>query len=377
MTDLELSKLVDPIVSLYNEIELELIKEIAWRLLTYESIDGSLEFYIKKLDELGALNIETAKIIARYSNLQASEVMHLLKEAGFANVSMPVLNRAFELGLIADPVVLFNNPLVMGVLDNSYKELSNTLKMINTKAVEGARDEYMRVLNKAYLEVSTGVKDYNTAIKDGVMEMAKRGIRAATYVRSDGTQVNYTIEGVVRRDVLTATFQAANRGVMAEAEALGIDYIEVSAHPGARIGDGKNPISNHAAWQGKVYKIHGEDEQYENLAEVTGYGQIEGFAGVNCRHRGYLFIPGVSEPHDWSEIDSEENKKAYELSQRQRRWERRIRELKREVEVAELTGDKGLVKEYKTKLKNAQLKYSTFCKNNGLKRSYERERIQK
>ena len=374
MTDYELERLIQPITEIYTEIELELIKEVAQRLLTYETIDGTLEFYLKKLDELGALNATTAKIIAKYTNTSLETIKNLLLKAGFANVNMPLLNQAAGMGLIADPATLFSNPVISKMLDNSFKDLSGNLKMINTKAIEGARDAYMSVLNKAYIEVSSGIKDYNTAIKDGLMEMAARGITGATYQRKDGTIVHYTLEGTVRRDVLTAVFQTANRGVIESAEALGAEHVEVSSHLGARTGDGKNPISNHAAWQGQIYKIHGSDE-YANLYEKTGYGQIEGLGGVNCRHRMFLFIKGVSKPMA-IQYDSEENKRFYKATQKQRQYERRIRERKRELEVAKATGDKELIQQYRGKLDKTRKEYIEFINKNGLVREPEREKIQ-
>ena len=373
MTDYELDKLIEPLTRIYNEIELDLIKKIAERLLTYDSIDGTLEFYIKKLDELGALNSESAEIISRYTNLSLSEVSHLLESAGFANVNMPALKGAYEAGMIANPAMLLQSEIVLKVINDSYKDLSGVLKLINTRAIEGARSAYMDVLNKAYIEVSSGITDYNTAIKQGLIDMARRGINGATYQRKDGTIVHYSLEGTVRRDILTATYQTANRGVIATAQAIGAEHVEVSSHLGARTGDGVNPWSNHAGWQGQVYKIEGSDE-YDNLYERTGYGSVIGLGGVNCRHRMFPFIKGFSQPSA-EKIDSLENLEAYELSQKQRKYERKIRALKRELEIAKIAGDDALINKYSTALDKTQKSYIEFVNKNRLIRQPEREQI--
>ena len=80
---------------------------------------------------------------------------------------------------------------------------------------------------------------------------------------------------------------------------------------------------NHAEWQGKVYSS-------EEMVTDLGEGLVDGFAGVNCRHRKYPFIKGVSiEPPPTLNMDELEH--VYKLEQRQRRMERGIRTTKREI----------------------------------------------
>ena len=257
-------------------------------------------------------------------------------------------------------------------MDDSFKELKGAFKMINTKALESVKSEYMGVLNRAYIDVSSGVYDYNTAIKRALNGMADNGITGATYKRN-GKIVNYSIEAAVRRDTMTAIHQAANRNSYMLVEELGMEYVEVSSHMGARTHP-TNPIANHAHWQGKVYKIHGFDKDYGNLKTNTGYpDDILGLGGVNCRHRMFPFIPGLSQPVA-PKYDEKEAERYYKATQKQRAKERAIRALKKQIVVCQATGQP--VKELKKELNDRYDDIIAFCQENGLERDWNREMIQ-
>lgn len=369
----ELTPLTRPIIEIYEQIELDLLEAIAKRFDIYDKVGGSLEWQVTKLDEMGALNAEAVKIISRYSKKSEKEIREMLQKAGFANIDLPALDKAYTSGfLFVDPQQIMTNPIFASTLEDSFKELRAAFKLINTHALESVKHEYMSVLNKAYIEVSSGVYDYNTAIKRALKGMANNGITGATYRRA-GKIVNYSMEAAVRRDTMTAIHQAANRNSYKLVEELGTGYVEVSSHAGARTHP-TNHIANHAWWQGKVYKIEGFDEHYDNLTSVTGYpDDILGLGGVNCRHRMFPFIPGVSTPV-MEQYDEKEAERIYKATQQQRAKERKIRALKKEIVVAQATGQP--IKELKAELNRRYEDIIAFCEKNGLERDWNREMIQ-
>jgi hypothetical protein len=124
------------------------------------------------------------------------------------------------------------------------------------------------------------------------------------------------------------------------AQALGTDIVEVTAHVGAR--------PSHAVWQGLWYSLTGDTAEYPNLTRITGYGSVTGLKGANCRHDFYPVIPGISEPtytkEQLANIDpppqtvqingKDVELTYYELTQRQRAYERSIRARRRDVAAA-------------------------------------------
>lgn len=370
----ELDTLTQPIINIFNHIEADLLVEIAKRFDTYDTVGGSLEWQIRKLQELGSLDQNTVKIIAKLSNKTEAEILTMLNEAGFANLDVGTLTKAYNAGAISvNPSVLMESPVMSSIIEQSYKELQGTYRLIQTKALESAKQAYMDVINRTYIEVSSGTYDYQTSIRRGLQRMAAKGITGATYARG-GTTVQYSLEGTVRRDTLTAVHQLANRAALESCKVLGADYVEISSHLGARVNL-TNPIANHAGWQGKVFKVEGKDKKYGNLKENTGYpGDIQGLGGVNCRHRMFPFFPGISEPNPikYNEAD---NRRVYELQQQQRAMERKLRQFKKQRVVALAANDDVSVKKLDAKIKNKTAEINTFCKTNNLKRDVSRENI--
>jgi hypothetical protein len=373
LSDFELTELTQPIIAIYNQIEMELLEKVAKRFDVYDKIGGSLEWQMKKLDELGALTNESVKVIASMSKRGEKEIAKMLNDASIGNIDMDLLETAFTNGFIfVDPKKLMQSEALRATVELSYKELGKTYKLIQTKALESARQAYMDIINRSYIETASGIYDYNTSIRGALRDMADQGITGATYRRGNRI-IKYSIEGAVRRDTITAVHQLANKGAEQSTKEIGAKYVEVSAHIGARVS--KDPIANHAGWQGKVYKLEGSDK-YPNLKEKTGYpGDIQGLGGVNCRHRMFPFFPGISVPNPYK-VDPKENKRVYEASQRQRAMERGIRATKKRLIVAKASGDIEKAKEYRTKLTQQQKQIEKFCKDNNLRRQTEREMVQ-
>ena len=374
LSDNQLTALTQPIIAIYNQIEMALLEQVAKRFDVYDKVGGSLEWQLKKLDELGALTTESVKVIASMSKKGEKEIAQMLNNASLGNVDMNLLDIAFTNGFIfVDPKKLMQNEALRATVELSYKSLGKTYKLIQTKALESTRQAYMDIINRAYIETASGIYDYGTSIRGALRDMADQGITGATYRRGN-RYVKYSIEGTVRRDTITAVHQLANKGAEQITKEIGAKYVEVSAHIGARVS--KDPIANHAGWQGKVYKIEGSEPKYPNLEESTGYpNDIQGLGGVNCRHRMFPFFPGISVPNP-HKIDEKENKKVYEATQKQRAMERNIRAIKKRLIVAKASGDIAKAKEYRKSLTQKQAEIKKFCEDNGLRRQTEREMVQ-
>lgn len=135
-----------------------------------------------------------------------------------------------------------------------------------------------------------------------------------------------TLEVAVRRCVLTGANQTAAKLQLERADEAGCEFVEVTAHRGAR--------PTHAVWQGKVYHRGGAVERdgvrYEDFEAATGYGTGQGLCGWNCRHNFYPFWPGISNRvYTDDKLEELADPKPYEESQRRRALERAVRKYKR------------------------------------------------
>lgn len=364
MEDAELEILLRPILDLYSQIEIDLLLNVASRFDTYETIGGTLEWYMDKLQEMGAFYQSNVKIMARYAGLSSKEIKHLMEDLNM---------RAIMSFADADLNSLLNSTANRNTLTSILGNLEDDIKIINTKALESAQKAYMDVLTKGFIETSSGVYSYQESIRRGLVGMAERGITAASYMRANGQEVRYSLEGTVRRDILTRAHQVAFETQMNTMRELGHNLIYVSQHLGARTHK-TNKIANHAGWQGKVYMLDGSSDRYPNLVEATGYGDIQGLAGVNCRHHISSYIEGVTKLP--TRIDEAENERIYQLSQEQRKLERDVRKAKKRLVVAKQMDDKELIKSYRQNLNAKTAKLDDFVsKHPELRRSYDRTRV--
>jgi hypothetical protein len=164
---------------------------------------------------------------------------------------------------------------------------------------------------------------------------------------------------------------------------MGWDIILVSSHLGARVTD-KQDFTNHAWWQGKFYSKSGTDPRFPPYS-VCNQGHVQGIHGANCRHQ---HGPGDGEFNPYDQYDSEENKREYELQQRQRTMERRIRDSKRKCMGLNEAVEKAGTPEGKAAAEAAYQKqaallqkrndaYKQFCADNDLKQKHDRITIAK
>ena len=365
LTDNQLSALQNELLDIYNKIEIELILSVAKRLSNYSTVDGTLEWQIRKLSELNVLSKDLLKIFEKYSNKSEKAVQDMLKKAMLGNVDRDYLNEAFEKGVaFINYDSLSKSEVFKKMLDSSVYDLNNNLSLINTTALESAKSSYTKILNKAYVESATGTYSLNEAVQKGIKDMAKKGFKGATY--ESGRQIG--IEPAVRRDTLSAIINNVNKSAIESANLTGTNYVEVSQHLGARTSK-KSKIANHAGWQGKVYQIDGSSEEYGNLVEETGYGDIEGLGGVNCRHRMFPYFPGISVKKK-VKVDKERNKEVYAATQRLRALEREFRANKRMWYASKETLDNATQKKCESKskeileeIKSIEKKYTEIGSN--------------
>ena len=257
--------------------------------------------------------------------------------------------------------------------------------------------DLMNMLDEAEMRVSSGIQSYSSAVCDILDNYAGRGI-AIEYP----TGAKRTLEAAVRMCVVTSMNQTAAQVTNQYIVEAKSEYVLVSAHLGARTQQKGQPLlADHSAWQGKVYKIRGSEPGYPNLLEATGYdidpetgkGKVVnplGLHGYNCRHGHQPWDKRLQNPYlDENrniKIDNEENRKWYELQQKQRAMERAIRKTKRELlmkqqeidSIAETDVKDILQPQYDKlayKLREQNQRYNKFCEENDLQTQADRIKV--
>lgn len=364
--------LLKPLVSIYDDIEKDMILDILERIDNYDGQKGTLKWYLDKLNELKVFEKYGVSILNK-KNKEIKQILEEILETSVKNsVSIDTLesyNSHNNSNVSINDI--FNSTSANNLISEALKDTEDISKLINTKAIEAAKKEYQSILNTAYLETSTGIYTYDKSIKLAIDKMAQNGILMANY--DSGRRIS--IESAVRRDIVTRINKLVGDIELTTAkDLLKTNLVYVDQHLGARTRTKytKEDYEAHDEWQGKVYMINGSNEKYDNLYEKTGYGEMLGLKGINCYHdlRPYFEWESIPKP-----IDIEESRKERELLDTQREFERNIRTLKREKIIDKKMGYEEEYRKASKKLTKINKEYNEWLDNNDKIRNKNREYV--
>ena len=335
-----------------------------WQLQVYQAAGGHLEAVQRE--------------IARWTKTSDAEIRRIFEDAGIKTLAYDS-NFYTEHGLEA--LSLTQSEGMIRLLEDTYQRTAGTVHNFTRTTAQASQQRLITVLDEAHFKVASGAASYTQAVQEALDSI----VTEQTKVRYPTGHVD-TIETAVLRAVRTGVAQASGNMAVKGMEERDWDVVLVSAHLGARYGDGGNNPGNHAWWQGKFYSRTGRTPGLPNFLESTGYGTGEGLCGWNCRHS---FGPGDLRHNPFKDFDAKENKKAYDLSQKQRAQERRIRQtkvklvgLRQAIEGAEGAEDptakatlEGEYQKAAKLLEKQNLAYNAFCQNNSLKRLADRIQV--
>lgn len=367
---------------LHQDIVKRLIQRIVARL---ERGDDYIltpidKYQLETLKQAGFLMKDIEKEIAAKTKLQRTEIRAAFEDAGIRSYAYD--SRVYEAaGLATKP--LTQSPQYIRMMQRAYEATLGEWRNFSRTTAGEAYRRFIVECDRAYYSVQSGAISYTQAFREAINRIADEGVVVAYRDKDGNITRRDTIETATLRNIRTGISQSCAEITNARMEEMDWDILLVSAHLGARYTE-KNDYTNHFWWQGKFYSKSGKDKRFPPFS-VCGQGDVQGINGANCRHS---YSPGDGETNPFSDYDSEENKKAYDLSQKQRQLENRIRHTKRQVmaikegrDYAEHPDHKAALDEdYKkkaAKLERQNKEYKDFCEQNGLKTRQERLTIAK
>ena len=378
------------IIAIYQELEDFIMADISRRILQTGKMTATADRLIWKLTQMGESRAAIEQKLQKLTKKTQPELRRILQNAVMTSWDN---DKDILLGIDENISPPLENPEVIAVMDAEFKKTLGELSNLSRTTINQSQRDLINLLDKAEIRVASGVQSYTSAICDVLEKKKKKGIMV-DYPTSGAKR---TLEAAARCCVVTSMNQTAAQVTNQYIVQAKTNYVLVSAHLGARTG--KDEISNHAGWQGKAYRLRGSEPGYPNLAEHTGYdidpktGQGTviipgGLHSYNCRHSHQPWAKGLRNPWaDEHKIDSEENKKIYEDTQKQRAMERSIRATKRRLimkneeinsdDVPESEKEK-LRSEYDRmafKLTEQNKEYNKFCEKNNLAAQYYRNKV--
>lgn len=374
-----LERFSDQLLGIIDTLTIAIISDMAKRIVKMGNVSESTKHQAEVLQNAGLVYKDTIKRVSQVSGYQNREVERMYQEAGVRNLKNEAV---YYKQAGKEDIKLEQSNGMQRILQANVRKTCQELGNLTMTTAVKTQSAFIQACNKAQMKVSTGAFSYDKAIADAIKEAAVQG----TEVLYPSQHVD-KLDVAVRRAVLTGVNQTAAEMNLQYAKDQNCDYVETTAHEGAR--------PEHAVWQGKVFCLSGTDPKYENFYEATGYGTGPGLCGWNCRHNFHAFFPGISTPaytqemlDDYSAKNVEYNGKQfteYEASQMQRSHERQIRETKRKLAgynsaISEAKDDtlkntlQNRFNEESVRLKKQETALKAFCKETG--RRYESARVQ-
>lgn len=307
---------------IYNKLELEIIQEIAERIVNVGYANTVVKNDAKIAQEMGIVYQDVIKLVAEHNNSAKSKIKEIFEEAGIKSLKYD--DKIYKMaGLKTIP--LKQSTSMWQLLEAAAFKTNNNLSNLLMTTANTSQTQFYNVMNKAYMEVSTGIKSYTQSIIDAIKEISKEG-EYITY--PNGRQ--RSVESAVRMNIVTSVNQTCGKLQLIRAEELDWDLMELTAHTGAR--------PSHAKWQGQIVSISGK-EGYLSLTDI-GYGEATGFKGISCNHDWRPYHEGSTRTYTDEELKKMENETVvyngkqlskYEAQQIQRKMERQIRQGKKDI----------------------------------------------
>lgn len=401
--DIQINKLIQPVLDRQTQIEMYVISKIANRLKDIGTLKPSDIKMLEQLYLTGSDTREINKKLAQLSELQERDIKKIIRTVAEDNYrdAKPYYDYRQM-----SHIPLAKNTTLQSIISaievatiGQYRNISRStaIGFLWHDIITGATVEllnieqtYQRAVDTAIQAVSTGVVDYNTAMRKTLSNLVNSGIDTVVYESDKGRITHQRLDTAVRRNLLDGV-RAVSQAVQNEiGNQIGADGVELSVH--LMSAPDHEPIQGHQFTDEEFAKC----QTQQNFYDVNGrfFTAIDRPIGVwNCRHFTFKIIIGVNKPtYSQKELDelikknadgytytdvngNEQHLSLYECSQKQRQMELNIRKARELKSLAEQVEDPKMIDRY-TKLLNKRItQYQTFSNACGLKPQYVRTKV--
>lgn len=378
LTPEQLAHCADDIVELYSQLEEAIVRDVARRIVKTGTMTDTAIWQTQHMQELGTLNSDILNSISKYSGKCESELKKLFEDAAITATEYD--NEIYRANGL-NPKSIKVSDTQLQILEAGFKKTQGNLNNLTLTTAVSSQTSFINACSLAEIKATSGAFSPQQAIVDAIKQVAVNG--AEVIYPSGHTD---KLDVAVRRNVMTGIGQTTGQICLANAHELGCDLMEITAHAGAR--------PSHSYWQGQVVSLSGR-KGYLSLSDI-GYGSGDGFKGWNCRHDWYPYFEGSTRMYDEEKLKQMDAKNIqypdgsmhtlYEAEQKQRAYERKIRESKRILAVYDESiknaDDEAIKKAYQNifdkesvKLKKREAELNNFCDKTGLLK--RNDRVQK
>ena len=345
-------KLLDPITEY-------LLDDIAKRVAAAGQFTGTASYQVWRLQELGLSQRQIKKEIAKRLKISLKNTEKLLTQVAKTGYNFDMSRFPTKHGIPFSANSSLQQ-ILQATIQLAKEDLTNVSQTIGFVGPDGKcrklTDAYNQACDFAFQKASTGGQDYWSAIREATKNLADQGIRVIDYESG----VHTSLEAAVRRNIMGGAGLMQEQISQLNHDELGCDGWEISAHAAS--------APDHEPYQGKQYT----DAEYYSLNNSL----VRRIGTLNCGHSASPIILGVNDPqYTAEELEQfrKENEEGitiggkhytlYEATQRQRKYERKIRKQRHKILVAEGLNDKEQLQTAQIKMVRLQEEYVRFSKD--------------
>lgn len=332
-----LDQMPDAFVKLLQQVEDEILQDVARRIGKMDTVTSTANWQLWRYQQTEALRADVVKLLAKHTGKSEAAIRRLLLQAATEAMER---EDAIYYHYDMEPTPFEESAALNNLLDAGARQTCGTWQNLTATTANTVTGAFERTLDAAWLKVSTGAFDYKTAVKQAVDSLAD-DMPMVTYPSGHKD----SIEVAARRAVLTGVNQTCGKLQEARMDEMGCEFVETSAHGGAR--------PSHAEWQGRQFHrgsaVTYKGKYYPDFYEATHYGSGDGIYGWNCSHTHFAIFPELGAPPQWTREDLQElnarniewngqKYTAYEISQMQRARERSVRRWKKRYLAEDAAG---------------------------------------
>lgn len=373
LTPDQIDALRDRFELITDPIQRYLITDIVKRIVEAGSVTrtGRYQAYIARL--LGITKTDVKRYLKEIIKAQKGNIDDVFRRAATLTYQQTAQAAGVAAKALDDNEQLQNIiSAAVQMADEEFENITQTIGMINPYGTAMPyRDVYISCCDYAFTKVATGAQDHYGAIRAAVKNIAEYGVVVIDYESGRHT----SLDAAVRRNIMGGMGLMVEQVEQVAHDDIGADGWEISAHEAS--------APDHEPYQGKQYT----DAQYQR---INGTKDLPGLlkrriSTLNCKHIAFPIIWGVSQPQ-YTPMQlaamRERNKKGieyngkhftkYEATQHQRAIEREIRRERRQVIVADASGEKDALQTAQIKVKTLEEEYKRFSSAAGLRTQPER-----
>lgn len=184
---------------LYNNLELQIIQEIAERIANVGYANTVVLNNTLIAQEMGILYQDIVNQVAQYNNSTEIEIEKIFEEAGIKSLEYD--DKIYKIaGLETTP--LKQSKSMWQLLEATAQKTNNNLNNLTMTTAKTTQTQFLNAMNKVYMEVSTGVKSYSQSVIDTIKEIGNQG----TYIEYPSGH-HRSAESAVRTNIITSVNQ--------------------------------------------------------------------------------------------------------------------------------------------------------------------------